>query len=57
MEIYIIEGAITLIIKHILIASKKLPISFFMKFAEFEDWMNALVHSVKVFKSGSSLVF
>ena len=40
MEIGIIEGAITLIsiIKHILTSSKKLPI-YFMKFAQFEEWM------------------
>ena len=27
------------IIKHILTSSKKLPIYFFMKFAQFEEWM------------------
>ena len=40
MESGIIEAAVTLsIIKHILTSSKKLPIYFFMKFAQFEEWM------------------
>ena len=41
MEIAIIESAITLILEHykavILTSSKKLPIYFFMKFAQFEE--------------------
>ena len=42
MEIGIIEGVIALhlnIIKHILTSSKKSTIYFFMKFAQFEEWM------------------
>ena len=37
MESGIIEGAITSILEHILTSSKKLPIYFFMKFAQFEE--------------------